>query len=600
MSRVLRSAWARVAVAGMALAMVLAAVPTIAFSATGTVTDAVAFDGSVSGSVTAGGVGVEGITVAIRPSYTSMPIASTTTGPTGAFRFDGLETGAYMVSFNPAVYNEAHGTSYLVEYYQNTHDYYAATPITVSQGVETTGINATLDSGGRIAGSVTLGGTAGYVIMVDVLDGVTGFQVWHGTTATDGTYLSGSLPPGQYKVQFTGGLWSIGPYLGEYYRDAHTAAAATLVSVSAGVTTPGIDASLDLDTRLHGWVFGDGIELSGVRVEALRADTHALVGSVTSGADGEFTFYGLPAGTYILRFDPTDYNAVNGTSFESEYCGETHDAAEAEIITVQVRVTGEDVGVDLTSPQTGLRGTVTNLAGAPIEGIEVWLKDPDTDDLVDYTYTDAAGGYSFTDLPAGSYLVEYVPYELNQLSDELIVGEWYNDAIRRENADQVTLIHGQTTPGINAALTVLMPVYRFYNFNTGTHFYTPSYDEAIMVIDELSETFDFEGIAYYTNPANNGQPLYRFYNRKTGSHFYTADSAEAANIMATLAHTYSYDGQTYAVNQAPVPNSIPVYRFYNVKKGSHFYTADWYERDTVIATLGSIYRYEGPCFYLGQ
>jgi len=43
-----------------------------------------------------------------------------------------------------------------------------------------------------------------------------------------------------------------------------------------------------------------------------------------------------------------------------------------------------------------------------------------------------------------------------------------------------------------------------------------------------------------------------------------------------------------------------VYRFFNVRNGSHFYTADEAERNHVAATLGSVYRFEGPVFWLGQ
>ena len=35
--------------------------------------------------------------------------------------------------------------------------------------------------------------------------------------------------------------------------------------------------------------------------------------------------------------------------------------------------------------------------------------------------------------------------------------------------------------------------------------------------------------------------VYRFYNRRTGTHFYTADTAERDNVIATQAATYSYE-----------------------------------------------------------
>jgi hypothetical protein len=43
-----------------------------------------------------------------------------------------------------------------------------------------------------------------------------------------------------------------------------------------------------------------------------------------------------------------------------------------------------------------------------------------------------------------------------------------------------------------------------------------------------------------------------------------------------------------------------VYRFYNLQNGSHFYTASAEEADMVIAAWPTVYRYEGPVFWLGQ
>jgi hypothetical protein len=49
-----------------------------------------------------------------------------------------------------------------------------------------------------------------------------------------------------------------------------------------------------------------------------------------------------------------------------------------------------------------------------------------------------------------------------------------------------------------------------------------------------------------------------------------------------------------------VTDSVPVYRFYNLANGSHFYTSTVAERDQVMATLAAIYHYEGVAFWLGQ
>lgn len=146
----------------------------------------------------------------------------------------------------------------------------------------------------------------------------------------------------------------------------------------------------------------------------------------------------------------------------------------------------------------------------------------------------------------------------------------------------------------------LLPVYRFYNRTNGTHFYTPSEAERANVQATLGHVFTFEGPAYFTKATKNTQFLYRFYNRKNGSHFYTASDGERDSVKANLAAVYTYEGPTYKVSVTEAGGKAPVYRFFNRRSGSHFYTASLTERDRVINTLGYLYTYEGPAFYIGR
>jgi len=145
-----------------------------------------------------------------------------------------------------------------------------------------------------------------------------------------------------------------------------------------------------------------------------------------------------------------------------------------------------------------------------------------------------------------------------------------------------------------------MPVYRFYNFRKGVHFYTASEAEKDAVLATLSRTFRLEGVAYYVNtdnPANNA-PLYRFFNVKKGVHFYTASEAEKTAVETNLSKTYKLEGIAYYVSLDPSGGATPVHRFYNFRKGVHFYTASEAEKTSVQTNLSSIYTYEGPGFYL--
>ncbi len=145
----------------------------------------------------------------------------------------------------------------------------------------------------------------------------------------------------------------------------------------------------------------------------------------------------------------------------------------------------------------------------------------------------------------------------------------------------------------------LVSIYRFYNVRTGTHFYTPSLDEANSVLANYSNVFSYEGIAYYTRASKNTQPLYRFYNRRNGSHFYTASVDERDRVIAAYSNVFTYEGETYKVTPAVEAGKTAVYRFYNMRNGSHFFTASLDEANSVILQWSNVYRLEGPAFYLG-
>jgi hypothetical protein len=147
----------------------------------------------------------------------------------------------------------------------------------------------------------------------------------------------------------------------------------------------------------------------------------------------------------------------------------------------------------------------------------------------------------------------------------------------------------------------LAPVFRFYNKVNGSHFYTASESERLTVIRRWPETYTFEGPAYTINMANpaNNVLLYRFYNKKNGSHFYTASLDEANSVILNLSRVYDFEGPVYHVSATP-EGCTPMYRFYNKRNGSHFYTISEDERATVIAKYSATYDFEGIAYYIGQ
>lgn len=102
--------------------------------------------------------------------------------------------------------------------------------------------------------------------------------------------------------------------------------------------------------------------------------------------------------------------------------------------------------------------------------------------------------------------------------------------------------------------------------------------------------------ASHTIEGYEQQRVYRFFNMRTGTHFYTARDAEFMNVYGALASVFKYDGVAFFLELDPGVPTKPLYRFFNRVTGAHFYTADEGEKAKVMATLSSRYIYEGVGF----
>ena len=128
---------------------------------------------------------------------------------------------------------------------------------------------------------------------------------------------------------------------------------------------------------------------------------------------------------------------------------------------------------------------------------------------------------------------------------------------------------------------------------------TPPVPASVVVADGLPTTQDFS----LTRNDMFNQPVYRFFNMKGGVHFYTASDAEFINTYKNLSGVFHYDGIAYFVpwgdSENPDytnPNTLPLYRFFNRRTGVHFYTASETEKARVIATRSDDYTYEGMAY----
>ena len=91
--------------------------------------------------------------------------------------------------------------------------------------------------------------------------------------------------------------------------------------------------------------------------------------------------------------------------------------------------------------------------------------------------------------------------------------------------------------------------------------------------------------------------MHRFFNTQTGVHFYTISETERANVVATLPH-FTYEGVAYHASQVAGQGLIPFYRFFVPSKGFHFYTANEAEKASIQANLSAVYTYEGVGYHV--
>ena len=150
-----------------------------------------------------------------------------------------------------------------------------------------------------------------------------------------------------------------------------------------------------------------------------------------------------------------------------------------------------------------------------------------------------------------------------------------------------------------AAAAVRIPTYRFYNSTTGAHFFTTNETERDNIVANLSPPFALEGPAFSVASAFSPglSPVHRFYNTQTGVHFYTITESERANVVANLPH-FTYEGVAYHASEVAGAGLTAFHRFFVPSRGFHFYTASESEKDGIIANLSATYTYEGVGYHV--
>jgi Carboxypeptidase regulatory-like domain len=164
------------------------------------------------------------------------------TGPGGSYQVTGLRAGKYLLSFGWQFCSLGE-VDLVPQWFDGKQNQANATPVEVTVGQTTSGIDATLLPNGGITGKVTGPNAAavnGACVTADPFSGAGATEL---AVSRAGTYTLASLPPGRYRIKFSSGCGAAG-YRTQWWRHTAKRSLATVVRVRAGRTLTGINAAL--------------------------------------------------------------------------------------------------------------------------------------------------------------------------------------------------------------------------------------------------------------------------------------------------------------------------------------------------------------------
>ena len=457
--------------------------------------------GTLSGTITAAGTGLPITNVEVELfDESSEATALVLNDAAGAYTFADLPPGTYFV----ATFNLQ---GYVDEAYNNVLcaggglvgcDPALGTSVSVSAGTMISGIDFALDQGGTISGSLTNADT-GLPISNGLMEfwDADGDLISSAFTDQEGTYTSPGLPAGSYFVSTLIAFSSLNPepYINELYDDISCPQGGDVscdpvtgasISVTAGLTTPGIDFALGVqgadsiepnNDAASATIVSCGDSFSNVSIlPAEDVDFYAVVlsaGQILS-LDIDARELGSDLDPVLGVFDrdgttllvQSDDDPAPGESFSTDSFLEfvvpadgTYFIAVSSYPDFDFNGTdGASIGTYTLSFQCqvgpGISGTVTDAGtGLPLEGIEVELFS-ESGSSVASVVTDAQGAYTLSGLPAGTFFAA-------TSNSEGYVDELYNNMIcpggggvgcDPTRGTPITVMEGATTENIDFAL----------------------------------------------------------------------------------------------------------------------------------------------------
>lgn len=358
----------------------------------------------------------------------------------GTYTVAGLAAGSYQVCFDTQGASGASPTGYLDECYVDQPPHTTSgTPVAVSLGQTSVGVDATLAVAGAITGRVTDPSSAP-VTGVDIEAWASGASQLAGTGRSDnsGDYTVKGLPTGSYTLCLDGSpaISTTAPY-------GYTNSCSGLtVDVVAGQPTT-VNATVEKAGAVGGAVTGGSGPVPGVWVTVSDSSGNQVNSTNTDG-NGNYQITGLAPGQVTVCFDPT-YTAGG---YQRTCHGAQADGSGTPVTVTAGQLRTADVQLSRGAPITG---TITDASGAPISGVLVNAYGMSSYNGY-YAQTDAAGSYTFSGVTADDYQICFDPSYAQGLAAGGYAAECYDNQPSLQTADPVTVgASGSVT--VNAVLS---------------------------------------------------------------------------------------------------------------------------------------------------
>jgi hypothetical protein len=318
--------------------------------------------------------------------------------------------------------------------------------VTVRAGHTKTHVNLKLPVGGILTGKVTVAATGaaarGVCVAAEPVNTAARARGYGG--------FAGTGANGQYRmVGLNTGRYIISVLTTEYCGPgSQNLAGVTLhrpVEVRQGKVTSGVSASLRQGGSIAGRVTGTGNAVEpGACVEVFQRPG-GLIEEDTASEYGTYVLSGLAAGKYKVELgDP--YCSDGAAGLAGQWYKDAGGSGTATTVTVRA---GKTTGaIDASLPADGtVSGSVTGPGSTALTGVCVSAV-PVAKGLNPIDTVSSAGGYQLTDVPPGSYRIEFE----SGCGQSGLASQWWDAASSVQAATIIRVTAGDTVPDISATM----------------------------------------------------------------------------------------------------------------------------------------------------